>query len=95
MNTLLSSPLIGEICRQNNIEYLGLFGSYARGEETPKSDVDLLVRFSNPIGYFKLVQVQRKLADYLGHNVDLVTEGALSVRIHPYIQKDLKTIYGS
>lgn len=74
---------------------MALFGSYARGEETSKSDIDLLVRFGDPVGYFKLVQVQRELGDYLGHNVDLVTEGALSARIYPYVQKDLKTIYGS
>ena len=57
--------------------------------------MDLLVRFNIPVGYFKLVQVQRKLGEYLGRNVDLVTEGALSSRIYPYVQKDLKTIYES
>jgi len=95
MNNLLNSPLLKEICKQNGIEYLALFGSYARGEESTKSDIDLLVRFGQPVGYFKLVQVQRKLGEFLGNNVDLVTEGALSTRIFPYVQKDLKTIYES
>jgi len=36
---------LNELCRQNNIEMLGAFGSVARGEDTPESDVDLLVRF--------------------------------------------------
>ncbi len=40
-----------EICRKNDDSYCALFGSYARGEATEKSDIDLLVKFSKPKGF--------------------------------------------
>ena len=95
MQKLLDSPQLKNICKESGISYLGLFGSHARGDQNLESDVDLLVKFDTPIGYFKLVQTQRKLGDYLGHTVDLVTEGSISPRIYPYVQQDLKTIYDS
>lgn len=56
-----------------------LFGSYARGEETPESDIDLLVEFdhSSPIGLFTYAQIWRELQERLGCAVDLVEEGTL------------------
>ena len=43
---------IVEICERNDIEFCAVFGSFARGEATEESDIDLLVRFSKPIGLF-------------------------------------------
>lgn len=47
MDIDLNREKINNICRQNGIEYLGLFGSFARGDFTSASDVDLLVDFKN------------------------------------------------
>ncbi len=57
-----------------------LFGSYAYGQPRPDSDVDLLVELdrSEPIGLFKLVQLQRELEEGIGKPVDLVTIEGLS-----------------
>ena len=55
----------------------GLFGSYSREEESPSSDIDLLVHFERPIGFFKFLELERYLSDKLGTKVDLVTEDAL------------------
>ncbi|EKE00064.1 MAG: hypothetical protein ACD_22C00100G0028 [uncultured bacterium] len=95
MKELFESQQFKNICNDHNISYLGLFGSYARGDNRRDSDVDLLVQFNKPIGYFGLVRAQRSLGKYLGKEVDLVTKGSLSDRIFPYVKKDLKTIYAS
>jgi uncharacterized protein len=53
-----------------------LFGSVARGEDGPDSDIDLLVDFSKDCSLFDLMRLTRELEDLLGHSVDIVcTEG--------------------
>lgn len=95
MSELFSSTQLKEICRHNNISYLGLFGSFVRGEETQNSDVDLLVKFGVPVGYFTLVDVQNAFQAYFNRKVDLVTEKAISKYMRPGIMKEVKTLYGS
>jgi len=64
---------------------IGIFGSYTRGEQTKKSDVDILVEFSEDaeIGFFKFLDLEEFLSRELGVKVDLVTKNALK----PYIGK--------
>ena len=85
-----------EICRRYGIEFMGVFGSAARGENRPDSDVDVLVRFSPDSrgGYFKLVEVEDLLGQRLGRKVDLVSQGGLSPYIKDRVYSDLKVIYG-
>lgn len=90
----LNSPQVRTLCQKNGISYLGLFGSHARGTATENSDVDLMVEFDEPIGYFGLAQIQRNLSEILDKKIDLVTMGSVSPRIYPYIKKDLVDIYG-
>lgn len=84
---------IDNVCEKYGINYLGLFGSMARGEETPKSDVDLLVKFkkNSKLGLFELENLREELEHKFGKKVDLVTK--LNKYIKPYAEKDLKTIY--
>ena len=67
------------------VETIGIFGSYTRGEQTTKSDVDVLVEFSEDaeIGFFKFLDVEEFLSQRLAVKVDLVTKDALK----PYIGK--------
>ena len=64
---------------QFEVETIGVFGSYVRGEQTKKSDVDVLVEFSEDaeIGFFKFLELEEFLSRKLGVKVDLVTKGAL------------------
>src|SRR3989344_7067175 len=78
MQELFNSPKFKAICQAYGISYLGLFGSYSRGDNKEDSDIDMLVKFDKPIGYFGLVRAQRALGEYLHKEVDLVTKGALS-----------------
>ncbi len=83
-----------EICRQNDVSKVGLFGSMARGEATEQSDIDLLVEFSSRgKSLWDVVGLERQLTEALGRQVDLVTEGSLSPYLRDRILTDLKVIY--
>ena len=90
----LQSSTVRQYLRDEGIEYLALYGSVSRGEDNPDSDVDLLVRFGRPIGLFGQAGVQLDLEKMIGRPIDLVTEGAMSAKIRPYIEPDLKVVYG-
>ncbi len=73
-----------------------LFGSYARGEETPESDVDILVKFDHEnatIGLFEYVRMMMGLSDCIGKEVDLVEDGTLLPFAESSANKDKKLIY--
>ena len=73
--------LLPALRREYPIKSLGVFGSFARGEQTATSDLDILVEFDGPIGLFGVVGLQLDLSEHLGRKVDLVTRGSLSGRI--------------
>jgi predicted nucleotidyltransferase len=60
---------------------LGIFGSVARGDNTEKSDIDILVTISKPMGYFEFIDLEEYLTELLGKKVDLVTKRALNRHI--------------
>ncbi|MGH9897880.1 MAG: nucleotidyltransferase family protein [Pyrinomonadaceae bacterium] len=82
-----------EICRQNDITMLGVFGSVARAENTDQSDIDLLVRFSSRKSLLALVTLERQFSTTLGRRVDLLTEAALSPYLRDRILRELQVIY--
>lgn len=59
------------------VKALFLFGSVARDEATPESDVDFLVEFDRPVGLFTLLKLKSYLEDLLGRPVDLGTPNSL------------------
>ena len=67
-----------------------LFGSYARNEETPESDVDILVDLDPEarVGGFQFGEMLEDLKDILLKDVDLLTHDGISKFIRPYIEKD-------
>ncbi len=83
---------IVEICKQNDISYCAMFGSFARGDAKPESDLDLLVRFSKPIGW-KFYGIADELEASLGRKVDLATEKMLNKYIRSSVLSDLQVIY--
>lgn len=93
---ILNNAKLEEVCRKNQVEFLGVFGSVARGEDNKDSDVDVLIRFSPQVkvGYFKLYDIEQEIADSFGRRVDLVTQDALSPYVKNKVYMDLKPIYG-
>lgn len=70
------------------LKSIALFGSYARGEETPESDIDLLVDFNGPIG-IEYVDLLIDIENLLNQKIDLVSNRAVKPHYRPYIEEDL------
>lgn len=73
--------MLPELKKKYPISYLGVFGSYVRNEQTPLSDLDVLVEFSEPISLLEYARLELELSDYLGVRIDLVSKTALKPRI--------------
>lgn len=64
------------------LKSIGVFGSFARGEQKKRSDVDILVEFKKTVDIFEFIEVKEHLEVLLDRKVDLVTRNALK----PYIK---------
>jgi len=80
-----------ELREKYGVNQIGLFGSVVRGEATPKSDIDVLVEFARPIGFFKFLELEELLTECLGHKVDLVSKKALKPHIGARILEEVIT----
>ncbi|OGJ88908.1 MAG: hypothetical protein A2268_11975 [Candidatus Raymondbacteria bacterium RifOxyA12_full_50_37] len=67
---------------------VGIFGSYARGEDNKKSDIDVLVHFKNRKSLLQMVEIEQALSEELGIKVDLLTEQAISPYLIDRIKKE-------
>jgi predicted nucleotidyltransferase len=67
------------------VKSLRLFGSVARDDADSQSDVDFLVEFNRPIGLFHFIEVEQRLAEWLGCSVDLLTRD----QIRPHLQEEI------
>lgn len=75
------------------VRSIGLFGSFVRNEQTPSSDVDILVEFCpNRHTFDNFMDVSLLLEDVLGRNVDLVTRESLSPYIGPHILREVERV---
>lgn len=81
------------ILKQHDVTYAAVFGSTARGEDRPDSDIDMLVRLGRPTGMIKYMRLIEGLESGLKKKVDLVTEQSINKYVRPYVLRDLKTIY--
>ena len=71
------------------VKKIGIFGSFAKGEQNKKSDIDILVEFNQPIGFFGFVELEDKLGKILKRKVDLVTKKALKPAMKQQVLKDV------
>lgn len=70
------------------VSEIGIFGSYLRGAQKKKSDLDVLVEFSEPVGLFHFMRLEDFLSALTGVKVDLVLKSALKPRIKDNIIKE-------
>lgn len=80
---------------QDNIKRASLFGSFLRGEQTQDSDVDVLIEFKPEakIGLFEFVRLQRRLGEFVGRKIDLLTPASLSKFFKDQIINEAEIIY--
>jgi uncharacterized protein len=74
--------------RKMGVRSLALFGSAARGELRPDSDIDLLVDLEPPYTYDRYIHIKFFIEDMLQRSVDLVMSETLKARVRPYIEKE-------
>lgn len=82
------------ILKEAGVVRSSFFGSAARGENEPESDVDILVELGQPMGFFKFVGLQQKLEEVFKKKVDLLTYRSVNHRLKEYIERDEILIYG-
>lgn len=82
-----------ELCRQNHVTRISLFGSVVSGEDSEQSDVDMVVEFSQRISLLRFTALERQFSEAIGKKVDLLTEQAISPYLREKIQRDLQVIY--
>ena len=95
MSTQMMNKVIADYFKTQPVQRAWLFGSFARGEQRPWSDVDILVEFDKekPIGLLKFAGIICDLEDLIGHKVDLVEEGTLRPYASATANRDKKVIY--
>jgi hypothetical protein len=83
---------ISSFLKKEGATKVAIFGSYAREEERPESDIDVLVGFSETKGLLTMVRIERELSEFLGVKVDLLTEGSINPYLIEGIKKEAKVI---
>ncbi|WP_257658779.1 nucleotidyltransferase family protein [Parapedobacter lycopersici] len=82
-----------EIIKETTAKYqpslIGVFGSYARGEQNNRSDLDILIDFNHRVNLLELIHLEAELSKRLGIKVDLVTAKSLHQHLKPLIERDL------
>ena len=78
----------GEIKERFHVKRIGLFGSFARGDEKETSDVDIMVEFEQPT-FDNFMKLAFFLEDLLDKKVELVTPDSLSHYIAPYVKDEV------
>ncbi len=78
-----------EMERDFGVQAIGLFGSCVRKQAREDSDIDILVDFRRPIGFFKFLELEERLSGWLGARVDLVTRAALKPHIGARILEEV------
>ena len=83
--------LLPRLSSEFKVRRIGYFGSFASGNHSPYSDIDILVDFSEPLGW-EFFDLKMLLEDKLARNIDLLTENALRNEIKDQVLQQVKYI---
>ena len=86
---------LAEICRKNDIVFMAVFGSFARGEQNRRSDIDIAIEFdrNSEKSLLDLVRIENELRKIFRRKVDLVVLRSLSPYIIEDVKKEMRVIY--
>jgi len=82
------------ILKANDVVRSSVFGSFARGEDTPESDTDFLAELEDNNSLLDMVHLKNELEDFLRRKVDIITYDSVNPRLKDYIFRDEIKIYG-
>ena len=96
-DTQIDGPSLVEVCRRYSVRELSVFGSVARGEMSPGSDIDIMVEFEPGarIGLIRFESLAGELESLAGRRVDLVTKRGIKPWVRTRILKDARVIYAA
>ena len=89
MISLQQENIIKAVTQKLKPTLLGIFGSYARGEENEKSDLDILIDFETKVNLIELIGIKQEISELLGIKVDLITLRSVNASLKSYIESDL------
>lgn len=92
MTTQQLEHTLVSILNRHDVGRIAIFGSRARGEARPESDLDVLVAFRKTKSLLTLIGIERELSEALGIKVDLLTEQAISPHLLERIKAELKVL---
>ena len=96
MKLTYNAKLLEDLCRSYQVKRLAVFGSVLRGEDTPTSDLDLLVEFEGPrTPGLRFFRFERELSALFGHKVDLNTPKFLSPYYRDEVTASARNIYAA
>lgn len=94
MNKIDAYPILISTLKNYGVKKIGVFGSFAREENKPDSDLDILVEFSERKSLLELVRIERILSEKIGVKVDLLTVKSISPYLIDRIKSEVEQIYG-
>jgi len=86
---------IAEICQKNNIIFMAVFGSFAKGKQGRKSDIDIAIEFdkNTPKTLLDLIRIESELSKIFGRKVDLGILSSINPHIIDHVKKEMRVIY--
>lgn len=93
MKLQINQNKLKSLCTEYNITYLGLFGSFADGNATKTSDVDLLAEFENTKSLLEKGKIILELEELFNKEVDLISSKNIKSSLKQNIQNQLVTLY--
>lgn len=94
MNRATILEKIAQALKEQGATKVAIFGSYARREERPESDIDVIAEFSERKNLLELVKIERELSETLGTKVDLLTEKSISPYLTDVVKQQMEVVYG-
>lgn len=84
-----------KICEENDIVFMAVFGSFVRGEQTEKSDIDIAIEFdqTKPKSLLDLVHIENELSEMFKRKVDLGIFSSLNPYIAEDVKREMRVIY--
>jgi len=89
----INEQRLEELCAKHDVRVLRLFGSAVRGEDRPDSDIDIIVEFVRPKGFFDLQRLEDDLESLFERDVDLQTAGSISRYFRDEVMASSRVLY--